>query len=213
MSGLLALLAGCGPLSGGNPLARGIVDAVTGSVETGAPPPPPASAASGLTREMIEAQPVDLLRVSLVGFGVTSLYGQIGQNGDRITWGASDSSSVTTQGGILIATRGMGNDLLGADVSAVRQVLMRGGSYQRSMSFLDGLGQLDRQIFDCTARLSRSETLTIFDSRYVTTIVEESCANDAHRFSNTYWRDSQGVIWQSRQWISPTAGYLGYQRL
>ena len=83
----------------------------------------------------------------------------------------------------------------------------------RTLDFLDGLDQIQQIVVQCQTVITGQDTLTIFERTYQTSILEETCEGEGQEFKNTYWRDNTGVIWQSRQWISPQAGYLGYQRL
>jgi hypothetical protein len=115
--------------------------------------------------------------------------------------------------GLLVGTRGFGDDLMGSDVAAAKSSLNGGGNHLRTLDFLNGLSQIERRTYQCVSVQTGREDITIVERTYATTIIEETCSGENESFKNTYWRDENGVIWQSRQWISSGIGYLGYQRL
>ena len=208
---VLAGLTACGPMQSNNRLADAAQNLLSrgGAQESAAATP----ASAELNREQIEAAPVDLLRVSYIDFGATAVLVRAGDNAGKTTWLSGDGRGATFKGGLLIGTRGLGDDLMGADIDAAIASLNGGGNHLRTLDFLNGLSQIERVQFSCTTTVEGSEELTIFERTYQTSIIEELCNSDIGAFKNTYWRDANGVIWQSRQFISVGAGYLGYQRL
>ena len=207
---LLAGLTACGPMQESSRLsgaAEGLFARIGGQDSLTADAP------TALTREQIEAQPVELLRVSFIDFGVTSVLVQSGGSAGMVTWLGADRRSVTFKDGLLVATRGLGDDLMGSDIDAAIASLNGGGNHLRTLDFLNGLNQIERIQFTCTTTKEGTETLTIFEKTYQTDVLEEVCDSEIGGFKNAYWRDGNGVIWQSRQFISVGGGYLGYQRL
>lgn len=214
---MLALvgLSACGTLRTGNPIAGiagGVVSGIVGGGET-APTQAAPQSTGPLTRAQIEAQPTDLLRVSLISRGTTALIFKGGENGTRITWLSADGLSLTFDRGVLVGTRGLGDDVMGSDISGVLASFRGAANYQRTIDFLNGLEQIERVTFQCAMVRTGQETLTLFERNYATTIYQETCTGAGTSFKNTYWRDGNGVIWQARQWVSGGVGYLGYQRL
>ena len=210
LTAAIGALTACGPLSNNDALSTfaGTVGArVTGGDS------PVATAIDVSSREQIEAQPADLLRVSLIDFGTTSVLVKTGENAGKVTWFSQDQLSFTFKDGLLIGTRGLPDDLMGSDIDAAIASLDGGGNHLRMLDFLNDLDQIQRVEFTCTTTLEGTETLTIFEQTYETVILEELCNSEIGAFKNTYWRDAGGVIWQSRQFISVDGGYLGYQRL
>jgi len=211
---VLAALSACGPMASGGmgmTVVEGLTGRLAGSVDPRAATE--GAAPSVLTREAIEQQNVELLRVSIISREITSFVLLGGQNGSKVTWLSVDGLSLTLDGGLLVATRGFGDDLMGADVAAALRSLNGGGNHMRTLEFLDGLDQIERQVFECSTVATGLETITIVERSYATTVLEENCVGENATFKNTYWRDANGVIWQARQWISPLVGYLGYQKL
>lgn len=206
----LTVLAACGPMAPEHSFSATVVSLIrggdsgqSGQVGLGARP----------SREQIEAQPLDLLRVSIISLEATTVMALAGTNGTKTTWFSAGNLSVSFEDGLLIGSRGFGDDLMGADVSGAIQSLSSGGNHMRTLSFLNGLGQIEEVSYRCSTVHVRADRLEIIERFYDTTIIEETCSSGDHSFKNTYWRDQDGVIWQSRQWISPRVGFLGYQRL
>lgn len=208
---VLVALSSCGPLGQDRPAGR-FVSGLVGD-NSDSPQGAAAGLGSSLTRAQIEAQPVNLLRLSIISREATAILVEGGNNGSKTTWFSPEGLSLTFDNGLLIGTRGFGDDLMGSDVSGAIASLGSGGNHLRTLDFLNGLGQIERVSYRCNTVRTRSATIEIADISYDTTIIEETCASGGHTFKNTYWRDDAGTIWQSRQWISPQVGFLGYQRL
>jgi hypothetical protein len=219
---VLTVLTACGPLQQDNANAnalKGVFSRITGAVTAGGT----ADAAAGdseltgegqpLTRDLLDAQDVDLLRLSIISQEATGLVIFGGVNGSKVTWLSGVGSSFVFDGGLLVGTRGLGDDLMGSDVAAAKVSLNGGGNHLRTLDFLNGLSQIERRTYQCVSVQTGREDITIVERTYATAVIEETCSGENNSFKNTYWRDRNGVIWQSRQWISGGVGYLGYQRL
>lgn len=208
-------LTACGPLNQSNAklgvvrnVTAGLTAAATGA---GAEQVEPA-AEQALTREFIDAQGGELLRVSVISREATALVVLAGRNGGKETWFSPDGLSISLENGLLIGTRGFGDDLMGADIAAAQASLNGGGSHIRTLDFLNGLGQIERLSLQCTTVQTRRDQLTILERTFDTAVLEETCEGAGRSIKNTYWRGRNGVIWQSRQWVSDGVGYIGYQR-
>lgn len=209
----IASLTACGPLSEGKTLT-GVTSLATSVVSGGAADAETAaSPVSGLTREAIEATPADLLLVSLVSRGSADLMTQIGTNGSTTTWVSTDGAAASFDRGMLIASRGTGFDLMGADVAPALASLGRGGQHQRVYDFLESQDEIRTERYSCEMVRAGPDIITIVERTYATTKWEETCANGRVRFVNLYWVESNGTIRQSRQYLSEGIGYFAYQRL
>jgi len=166
-----------------------------------------------LTRDLIDAQETDLLRVSVISRDATAFLAKAGTNGSKVTWVTVDGLSLTFDRGMLVASRGFGDDLMGSDVDGAIASLSGGGNHLRTLDFLTSLDQIERRSFQCETVVTGTEMLTIIELTYQTEVIEETCTDGDFSFKNTYWRDRNGIIWQSRQWIAPQTGFLGYLRL
>lgn len=136
------------------------------------------------------------------------------------TWRSPDAVSLSLRSeGLLIATRGLGRDLMIADVTATEQALRTGGGrdLRRVHRQLDDLLQLLTLEYRCTVQLVERTEITIAGRDHMTLRFEESCIgvqDPTDRFVNSYWRDPNRMfIWQSRQRISDGVGVINLQRL
>jgi hypothetical protein len=215
-------LTACGPLqqdNANNNALSGALAGITGAVASGgageitAGDSGVATEGQTLTRAFIDAQDAGLLRLSIMSRDATGLVFFGGANGSKVTWLSLEGVSFVFDDGLLVGTRGFGDDLMGSDVAAAKASLQRGGNYLRTLDFLNGLSQIERRTFQCVSVQTGRENITIVERTYTTTVIEETCSGENDSFKNTYWRDENGVIWQSRQWISSGIGYLGSQRL
>lgn len=129
-------------------------------------------------------------KVAAVVFYVT-------QNADTITWNAGDGVGIYTRKGILTGSRGVGYDLMAADVSGPLSVILGKGNgiATRTHKYLDGENREVAIRFDCT---------------YVRTgaVVTESCETKGLAIENTYVLNKKGEIQASRQWMGARNGYM-----
>jgi len=139
------------------------------------------------------------------------------QSGDMVTWRTGDGATLTlADGGVLVATRGLGADLNASDASATRAAIRAGQSATVSRRYVHLNTAYERREtrVSCTLTAMGPETLTINNRTHRTLRLEEACRGDGLTFTNRYWRDARGpAIWQSTQWISPEAGVIHLQRL
>lgn len=130
----------------------------------------------------------------------------VARNGEVETYMAADDISVSYRRGVLVATRGLGADLMAGDASATLGALqMPGeGAYARQMRYLTGNHQSTWIQAGCEMKTAGADVRggrTL--ARY-----EESCIARRDRFTNLYWLDGAGQITASRQWVSAAVGYL-----
>jgi hypothetical protein len=189
----LSVLAGCdGLLPGGTPQAG------PGRAQAGA-----------------EAQPLLLAR--LLEAGTAARMRPSGRNGDVVTWLSPDNISISLAGGVLVATRGLGADLMSAEVGETRRMLagheMRAGGYPRLHARLDGEHRMQFSSYLCHEAGRRPETITLGDETRQTIRVTERCTAPDIAFDNSYWLGPDGLMWKSRQWVGAEIGHLQTERL
>lgn len=198
-------LTACGPLSEGSlgaDLAKGQLAKLTGD----APAPAPSAPAA----DIANAAPGDILLVTILNRNAVAPLTKIAENGGTVTWISPGQISMTLKGGILIATRGLYEDLMGADVNGVRAALAAGGgTATRTHSLLDSEDHIQLSEVTCTITSVGSDTIAAATGTREAIKYSEACAGPAFIFTNTYWLDAPGGnIVQSRQAVSPTAGFL-----
>lgn len=151
------------------------------------------------------------------GFGALATLGLVEQKDGVGTWFSANNSSLSLAGGgLVVATRGLGADLIAADVSQVQAGIESGraGEVRRVHRRLDGLYGLQRLELRCALRPVGRESIQILGVARSTLRIEEHCTGPDTGFVNTYWRDAQkSLIWQSQQWINPDIGVITLQRL
>lgn len=127
-----------------------------------------------------------------------------GQNGPVATWTTIEFQTVSLMGGRVIATRGLGADLMAVS----------GSDANRSYHLMNAANESVVIDVSCTARAAARETITLAGGEVVdTTRVDESCKGSEADFENSYWIGTGGDIRQSHQWIGPVIGQIKLQRL
>lgn len=200
----LALTLGCGQVAG---TAAGLM----GGSGPGGPAP---ENMPGFTGAEIAAAPDAYLAFEARSIGVAGLGLRAGTNAGRETFIGQTGYSVTLQDGVVVATRGLGDDLMAADVSEVVAALAAGGGTARRLhETLDSRDRIVARSFDCTIAAAEPEMVALPTRQVPALRFEENCTGSAVAFTNLYWLDAAGRIVQSRQLVSPTVAYLRSGRL
>lgn len=199
------LLTACGPLANGSlgaDLMRGQFAKLSGAKPTPAAAAPAPNVAS--------AAPGDILLVTIVNRNAVAPLTKLAQNGDTVTWVSPGRVSMTLKAGILIATRGLNEDLMGADVTGVRAALAAGGgTVTRTHAFLDSEDQIRLREVTCTISPVGMDTIAAATGTREAFKYTENCTGPTFVFSNSYWLDAPGGdIVQSLQVAAPTSGFL-----
>ena len=192
----LALLAACGSQESESNL---MLDAVKGAyAKASRPKAQPISLEQMLAAMTPEALAQVPQRVIIVEWEKTrNAVGLIkeAENAGVETYFDQGRSGVLMNDGIVVSTRGFGNDLLMADVSGFHSALASRGQYTRVHRLLGTENQKIIQSYTCQISVSVN-TAT------------ENCAGASGKFQNTYSLASNGRIQSSRQWATPEIGYL-----
>ncbi|MFT6452307.1 MAG: hypothetical protein ACJA06_001804 [Halocynthiibacter sp.] len=157
-----------------------------------------------------------LLLAELPNIGVAATLVARGRNGDVATWETADRVSIAFRQGVLSGTRGLGDDLMQADVSGTLAMLASGKPnvfYPRIHSYLDGEYQTAFRSFQCSKISQSAQTIELASERMSVKRIEEACFSPGLEITNTYWRGADGTMWKSRQWVSARVGYLSAERL
>jgi hypothetical protein len=200
----LALLSGCGNANSGQEYRVALQQ--LGDVVRPAEAAPPAA----LARASYQVVPGPLIFVNLPEFSVAAPMVPFGENRGFRTWSTAEKQTLTTRGAIMSATRGLGDDLMRASVEGVAQAVATGSgaSVARTTWHLDGNEAFIIRRFDCTVRTMGREEITLGSGERISGAqVREDCVSDDTSFRNTYWKDENGTVRRSRQWVSPIVGY------
>jgi len=170
-----------------------------------------AAAAPAITRELLDSIGKPLLRAKVENTGAVAVLGLIGQNGNAVTWTSADAISLTLRDGIVVATRGLGDDLISAAVPALAAVYQGQGLEQRRLYSLEGGDTEVMRPYDCSLSVKGTESLVLYGIGYTVRHVVEACRGPAGTFQNDYWMEVGGKMRQSRQWIGEQVGFLELQ--
>jgi hypothetical protein len=212
LAGLL-LLAACGTDRTGTSGMATIRDVIASRPTPSGDQP---AGAAAVTPEMLARIDQPLMVVAIPDIETQAVLYVVTTNNGVATWKASNNATILMDGPVLFATRGIGPDLLTAETRGLRQMLEAGrtGQYRRELRYLDGLDQITVVPLDCALSAEGAETLTIVNRAQPTRHMQEICLRpDGKRLRNEYWLGSDGTLWQSRQWVGDTLGYMATQRL
>jgi Group 4 capsule polysaccharide lipoprotein gfcB, YjbF len=163
-----------------------------------------------LTRDVIDTVTVPYGMIGIERRGAYASMTLAGQNGAFDSWVTSDGAGVVLQGAVLTGTKGLGPDLVTADIGALAQGFgSSGGPSSRTHRYLDGEGRAFTLTYTCTISAAGDENITIVGKTYATRIVTETCESAQESFENRYWiGKNDGIVWQSRQWVSAGIGHV-----
>lgn len=174
-------------------------------------------AVEALSRDQItkgRTEPMILVYVeeSQVYAGVS----RIAENAGYSTYMAGDRKTLTFTKGLLTASRGLGGDLFALETSSTLAALksrQRGPLETiRTHHYLTDDNHDQAVTYMCQLTEKGLQSLTRFSRSLRLRGYDETCvnANDpAITYQNSYWiAPRTGLIWYSRQWISPASGYL-----
>lgn len=197
----LILLTGCGSTQVGPrevSLGNALFQNVSGVFARKTAPPSAAALRSQITPELLDRIQGSVLLTEIGGAG--ALMAEDGRNGATVTYVDSGRVGLILSDGIMVGTRGLGSDLMTADVRATRAVLGKGGATTRIHRRMNGENGTVATTYKC--QVSRDGNT-----------VSESCLGPDDLFTNRYTLDASGRIAQSRQWIGPTSGYVTIQQI
>lgn len=170
---------------------------------------PDTSASQGavmqITRAQVDAFPQSLIRVRIEGTGAMSTLAEVDRKGIHTTYRTGDGVALMFRAGVLIGTRGLGQDLMALSAPDLSHAVTKGESTRR-YRYLDGDEQLVDVVLRCRVASAPHGPLVILGRSYRVNRVSEHCANAENTlsFENFYWVESAtGHIRQSRQYISP----------
>jgi len=137
----------------------------------------------------------------------------IGSNGTHQTWRSADGIGLTFDRGVLFATRGLGADLYTSETGPVLDA-WPAGTYTRTLRHLDGENHVVATRLACQlADHGMTEIVTGDRTHAVGHAVETCRATGLPSIRNDYWREADGTMRQSRQWIAPALGHITVQRI
>ena len=168
-----------------------------------------------INREQIDAAVIPVLFVELASGQNGTLTPYPGR-GVGQTWLGADGATVTLEKGILIASRGMGDDLMGSSSSMPpwSKINQKTVSYSRELNHITGDNKISKRVFNCDIeKTNREEIIEIWNTNFKVSKFEESCSNSSFTFKNTYYVNNKGIVRRSSQYHSDTLGFIMIERL
>lgn len=137
---------------------------------------------------------------------------QIGISGSGVVWGTADRRSVTTRSGMVVATRGLGHDLMSSRAQDLTDLITarRAGQGLRIQRYLSPTFAEVEITAQCRVTPGARQSSTLW-------VVHEFCrtgpGQGATEFLNTYHVDTSGAIVDADQWLTPGLGRVRVTRL
>jgi hypothetical protein len=134
-------------------------------------------------------------------------------------WRSSLKANVFLRNGVLVGTRGVGSDIISADAKYTARALAArsNGSGARSYTISDGDLTTTRYEFNCRYENLGAKNIVVAYQLFSTTHMREICVQttpDNNTITNDYWVEAgTKTVRQSRQWVSPKAGYFQFKLL
>ena len=162
-----------------------------------------------ITREIVEKAGDPILFVELKDGRNATLSLFPGENVLPV-WLGVDGSTVTAKNGVLISTRGMGDDLMHSEYEKTFWGLSNPGKpYIKKYSYLVEDNQLVSEYFDCSFDLGENfSVINVFDRDFYVSMRVEICTGKNTDFRNSYWTEADGTVRRSRQFHSNKIGQL-----
>jgi hypothetical protein len=208
---IAGLLGACSSESPGvtdTGVAGQVVGGLAGFAGLGRQAPAAETMAFDLTPQMLAETGGRVIMVRLANKGITAPMVLTGRNGGVSTFGGGGVVSLSLRDGVVLASRGFGDDLMTARVPTLHQLTTGPRSYRRSYELFDGFTRPQERQAQCNVVSAGQERLVIAGKSINARLVEETCLIDIGRIDNRYWVNGSGQIVRSRQWISPDLGYV-----
>lgn len=171
-----------------------------------------ATGPTGLTRASLATLPLPVDLATIETRRASALIFAAGQNGPVETWTAIDDKTIAFQNNQIVATRGLGGDLIAANVPPIAVIAAGTQSHDRVLVTIGRDDKTQRSTYYCTLSVAGGQTITIVERSYATRRVQENCAGDDGSFTNDYWFQG-GTLRQSRQWVGKNLGHIVIARL
>ena len=126
-------------------------------------------------------------------------------------WRTGDGAQVVLRDGVLIATRGLGNDMESADVTAALDAVgsLMPTSGPHTLYVRTGENGIAAIILSCNTRKLGVEAIETGKRASDTVHMQAICTGGPFMITNDYWVDpAESIVRKSRQWAGPELGYM-----
>lgn len=137
-------------------------------------------------------------------------------------WHAEDDGALVLRNGVLVATQGLGGDILSSSVQVAGNMPGPSASGEKTLTIRVLDNKSVRLSLACDLVDLGPDPIEIIGQRHATRHLRETCegglavdrSGRPGKVTYDYWVDSQsGIVWQSRQWAGPTVGYVRLRQL
>ena len=168
-----------------------------------------------LNREQIDATNMPVLFVELASGQNGTLTPYPGQ-GVGQTWLGADGATITLESGVIKASRGMGDDIMGSSTFIPPWSKSNSNPlyYIRKISYLTGDNKISTRSYKCKVhKNNQKEIIKIWELEFIVTKFEENCDDKSFKITNIYYVDDKEIVRRSLQYHSDTIGYVSTERL
>lgn len=168
-----------------------------------------------LTRNQIDEAKVSVLFVELSSGQNGTLTPYPGK-GIGQTWLGADGATITLERGVLKASRGMGDDLMGSSSSMPpwSKIKNKKQVYNRELNHITGNNKILKRSFKCDIQKTvKEKIIKVWGLPFKVSAFEEYCYHEDLNFKNSYYVDSRDIVRRSSQYHSITLGYILMERL
>jgi hypothetical protein len=161
------------------------------------------------------AADLDLYRfVQVNALGLAEPARVVSGEGETFTLELQSGRTAAFRDGVLVATRGFGEDLQAMEAPGLLGLLAAGGgTLQRRMEVVDGQDRVTAEALACTVTAAGPEVVDLGTREVEAQRLDESCRGSRVIFDNIWYLDAAGAIVASRQYVSPSVAYLRSNRL
>ncbi|WBU57149.1 YjbF family lipoprotein [Paracoccus sediminicola] len=221
LAAAVSLLTGCGSSDESNETILGqlsqtaapAIARVTGRGE--AAEAAPQLSPEEMAARALAANPNPLILVNLESAGTTQVMAMVGENNGMRTYMTPNEQALIMRGGMLVGTKGLGNDLSVAEVanSAALIRARRSGQASRINRYIGG-DSVERPLpMQCSIATGQGQSFALGGASMSATQIVESCDASGVEVQNSYLVTASGQIPVSRQWIGPELGYVTIQTI
>lgn len=216
---LLALLAvaGCGSDTSkteGSQIALGVAKSLKSKMFSRKAAAPATPDPEKLAQAALKSFEGPIILAQLESSGLLTVLGEYGRNGAVRTYSTPNEQTLVLRDGLLIATRGLGKDLMSSETGEVAGLILarQAGNGRHVYRYLDG-EDIERPLpMECSVTSGAAKSYSFAGTSHATVEMAETCRSaDGRTVTNSYWVTGSGLVALSRQWIGPGLGYVTIQ--
>ena len=207
------VLAGC--VGGGDPSFSRSAD-TSGIVDRWRTPTAKAPELPAITPQFIADLTTSALEITLEKTGRSAVFSPFSDRsgpdrGALRVWGNADGPQIVLRDGVLIATRGLGDDIGSTQSQDMQKFVTsrKAGSGSHQVYLITPENGTERIDLTCDMKNAGSQTLAIVHRAVETIYLRADCRRGDFGIGYEFWVDPvKKTVWQSRQWAGPSLGFV-----